>query len=71
MNPVRLLLIVLPLVIGLLTAQLAAADNHSEARVSLQQILVGDHRSAANIARNPSSSRNTGVFWPDSGHDAD
>jgi len=52
MKSVKSLLIVLPLSFGLLPGQLANADSHGEALLSLEQILIGDHRSPANIARN-------------------
>ena len=46
------LLIVLALSFGLLLSQLAFADHHDEAQLTLEQLITGDHRSAANIARN-------------------
>ena len=49
---VRSLLVALPLGFGLLIAQVAVADNHGNAQPGLDQILDGDHRSAANVARN-------------------
>lgn len=54
MNPTRIKLAVLSLFFGLLTAQLAVADHHGEAQLTLEQILAGDHRSPANIVRNES-----------------
>ena len=54
MSPTRALLAVLLLFSGLLTAQLAAADHHGEVQLTMEQILTGDHRSTANIARNES-----------------
>jgi len=38
---------------GLLTGQTVWADHHGQAQLSLEQIIAGDHRSPANIARNP------------------
>jgi predicted methyltransferase len=54
MKPVHSLFVVVPLCLGLLPAQLAVADHHGEAPASLEQIMVGDHRSDANIVRNQS-----------------
>ncbi len=54
MKFVRSLLAVLPLCLGVLYAQYAAADHHGEAQQNLAQIMVGDHRSEANISRNQS-----------------
>ncbi|MBT8148102.1 MAG: methyltransferase [Gammaproteobacteria bacterium] len=54
MNPARKLLAALSLFFGLLTSQLAVADHHGEAQLTLEQILAGDHRSPANIVRNES-----------------
>jgi predicted methyltransferase len=52
MKTLRILFITFSLLISLLSAPLTSADHHGETALSLEQILVGDHRSAANIARN-------------------
>ena len=54
MNPLKTVASIFSLTLGLLPLQFANADHHDEAQLSLEQILVGDHRSAANIARNAS-----------------
>ena len=42
-----------PLVLLLGCGQYVHADQHEGAQLTIEQIMVGDHRSAANIARNP------------------
>jgi len=54
MRSIKLLIVSFSIGIGLLSALPVAADHHGAAQASLEQILVGDHRSAANIARNES-----------------
>jgi len=52
MKSVKSLLIALPLCFVLLPAQLTKADNHGQGQLSLEQILISDHRSPASIVRN-------------------
>jgi predicted methyltransferase len=54
MRAVKFLQLILVLAIPLVGSQSARADNHTDsAALTLEQILVGSHRSDPNIARNP------------------
>lgn len=46
--------LLMPFCLVLLTVQAAGADQHGASQLTLEQILEGDHRSAANIVRNES-----------------